>query len=153
MLMLGNRSALSGLETEISSVSKAAPEPGIDLPDSHFMSIGRYALPGGPVVEVRGQIGPDYGELQDLFSSPLLAKPCAVPDVVLQYAAMPNNQEALWRDGHFLANGPQTLGEGFSLVFEIVLSLLERHDLLCICLLYTSPSPRDRTRTRMPSSA
>ena len=24
---------------------------------------------------------------------------------------------------------------------------------LCICLLYTSPSPRDRTRSRMPSSA
>ena len=26
-------------------------------------------------------------------------------------------------------------------------------DLLGICLLYTSPSPRDRTRSRMPSSA
>jgi ABC-2 type transport system ATP-binding protein len=25
--------------------------------------------------------------------------------------------------------------------------------LLSICLLYTSPSPRDRTRSRMPSSA
>ena len=25
--------------------------------------------------------------------------------------------------------------------------------ILCICLLYTSPSPRDRTRSRMPSSA
>ena len=24
---------------------------------------------------------------------------------------------------------------------------------LCSCLLYTSPSPRDRTRSRMPSSA
>ena len=29
---------------------------------------------------------------------------------------------------------------------------LMRH-LVCICLLYTSPSPRDRTRSRMPSSA
>ena len=27
------------------------------------------------------------------------------------------------------------------------------HDLSVICLLYTSPSPRDRTRSRMPSSA
>ena len=26
-------------------------------------------------------------------------------------------------------------------------------DLCSICLLYTSPSPRDRTRSRMPSSA
>ena len=24
---------------------------------------------------------------------------------------------------------------------------------ICVCLLYTSPSPRDRTRSRMPSSA
>ena len=28
-----------------------------------------------------------------------------------------------------------------------------RHGRRCCCLLYTSPSPRDRTRTRMPSSA
>ena len=27
------------------------------------------------------------------------------------------------------------------------------HSLIVICLLYTSPSPRDRTRSRMPSSA
>jgi integral membrane protein len=27
------------------------------------------------------------------------------------------------------------------------------HGYLYICLLYTSPSPRDRTRSRMPSSA
>ena len=27
------------------------------------------------------------------------------------------------------------------------------HLLLGLCLLYTSPSPRDRTRSRMPSSA
>ena len=30
---------------------------------------------------------------------------------------------------------------------------LQRGDLLGFCLLYTSPSPRDRTRSRMPSSA
>eukprot|EP00657_Telonema_sp_P-1_P002803 TRINITY_DN16504_c0_g1_i1.p1 TRINITY_DN16504_c0_g1~~TRINITY_DN16504_c0_g1_i1.p1 ORF type:complete len:109 (+),score=29.70 TRINITY_DN16504_c0_g1_i1:159-485(+) len=29
----------------------------------------------------------------------------------------------------------------------------EAFELLCTCLLYTSPSPRDRTRSRMPSSA
>ena len=28
-----------------------------------------------------------------------------------------------------------------------------QNDLFIICLLYTSPSPRDRTRSRMPSSA
>ena len=37
-----------------------------------------------------------------------------------------------------------------------LLSWLEKHDPDAyhnICLLYTSPSPRDRTRSRMPSSA
>ena len=27
------------------------------------------------------------------------------------------------------------------------------HSIIDVCLLYTSPSPRDRTRSRMPSSA
>ena len=40
-----------------------------------------------------------------------------------------------------LANLPQT--------FQI----LDTQDQLSACLLYTSPSPRDRTRSRMPSSA
>ena len=30
-------------------------------------------------------------------------------------------------------------------------NILNKQD--CLCLLYTSPSPRDRTRSRMPSSA
>jgi len=41
----------------------------------------------------------------------------------------------------------------------VILSLAESHfnyfdfELIMPCLLYTSPSPRDRTRSRMPSSA
>ena len=33
------------------------------------------------------------------------------------------------------------------------LTARERIDLLCDCLLYTSPSPRDKRQSRMPSSA
>ena len=32
-------------------------------------------------------------------------------------------------------------------------SKIEQHKMVYNCLLYTSPSPRDRTRSRMPSSA
>ena len=35
---------------------------------------------------------------------------------------------------------------------DLILRIL-RHDGYGTCLLYTSPSPRDRTRSRMPSSA
>ena len=33
------------------------------------------------------------------------------------------------------------------------LNSVDARDMFLICLLYTSPSPRDRTRSRMPSSA
>ena len=46
-----------------------------------------------------------------------------------------------------IANGAQTLLENEENDKPTVLALRE------ICLLYTSPSPRDRTRSRMPSSA
>ena len=36
---------------------------------------------------------------------------------------------------------------------EYVLDIILGVGLFIICLLYTSPSPRDRTRSRMPSSA
>ena len=37
--------------------------------------------------------------------------------------------------------------------FMPILTILGTIGLIMICLLYTSPSPRDRTRSRMPSSA
>ena len=40
-------------------------------------------------------------------------------------------------------------------LLEVILSDIESVEVaaICSCLLYTSPSPRDRTRSRMPSSA
>ena len=45
--------------------------------------------------------------------------------------------------------------ESFQLTMEMIKETAEKEniDLSEICLLYTSPSPRDRTRSRMPSSA
>ena len=55
----------------------------------------------------------------------------------------------------FIAN---TIGLGLFVVFYLVNKTFLGLDagvqlLVLICLLYTSPSPRDRTRSRMPSSA
>ena len=44
------------------------------------------------------------------------------------------------------------LGDGLGQMVPPQVSSLARKP-LSICLLYTSPSPRDRTRSRMPSSA
>ena len=45
-----------------------------------------------------------------------------------------------------LIHAPLIIGFGF-------LGARTDHTLAALCLLYTSPSPRDRTRSRMPSSA
>ena len=44
-------------------------------------------------------------------------------------------------------------GKGQYSVSREVLNELGLHDLPIICLLYTSPSPRDKRQSRMPSSA
>ena len=48
-----------------------------------------------------------------------------------------------------------TNGSGKSTVMKIIAGLDEAYqgEVVWACLLYTSPSPRDRTRSRMPSSA
>ena len=45
------------------------------------------------------------------------------------------------------AKGEKILGE------EVYAKITDINKKVDICLLYTSPSPRDRTRSRMPSSA
>ena len=41
----------------------------------------------------------------------------------------------------------------FASLHYFILPFIEQDAIYKICLLYTSPSPRDRTRSRMPSSA
>ena len=42
---------------------------------------------------------------------------------------------------------------GYNESLDKLATVVNKHLRLSICLLYTSPSPRDRTRSRMPSSA
>ena len=49
----------------------------------------------------------------------------------------------------FLEAGPEELFENVEVLFGDVVNV----DDVCICLLYTSPSPRDLSTSRMPSSA
>ena len=50
--------------------------------------------------------------------------------------------------------GPEDFYRGaHRTMFEAARNLYDRGEPVDPCLLYTSPSPRDRTRSRMPSSA
>ena len=51
--------------------------------------------------------------------------------------------------GHKIRSLRRTISEGEAMQFNCM--VLDMHPY--VCLLYTSPSPRDRTRSRMPSSA
>ena len=55
-----------------------------------------------------------------------------------------------YRDTEIITMGPPSSG-GLHVIQ--MLNILENYDLEKICLLYTSPSPRDRQKSRMPSSA
>ena len=44
-------------------------------------------------------------------------------------------------------------GSGKTFTMAHVIARLQRPSLVLACLLYTSPSPRDRQKSRMPSSA
>ena len=51
------------------------------------------------------------------------------------------------------AEGQRRYVESLSAYARQFLGQMDKPDVDHICLLYTSPSPRDRTRSRMPSSA
>ena len=57
---------------------------------------------------------------------------------------MPQTLSKEWKDG---------LGKNYETIHDKYLHTLLNLTLTGYCLLYTSPSPRDRTRSRMPSSA
>ena len=49
--------------------------------------------------------------------------------------------------------GPMMIEGNFDPGFRIVLHQKDLHNAILTCLLYTSPSPRDLSTSRMPSSA
>ena len=51
-------------------------------------------------------------------------------------------------DGEIIGRGEAAPSKRYNETTEKIISVLDKG-----CLLYTSPSPRDRTRSRMPSSA
>ena len=65
------------------------------------------------------------------------------------------NLTVQWLQNNGYENADDYLQTGGNLV-QLAEDLYHKEtqgDLQCVCLLYTSPSPRDRTRSRMPSSA
>ena len=54
---------------------------------------------------------------------------------------------------HWRFKTPKIAIESAHTIFDMYLDYLEQQDFIGICLLYTSPSPRDLSTSRMPSSA
>ena len=76
------------------------------------------------------------------------------------FEVMPGEQLAIGtrRGDIFLVDGafdehPEPKFKEFASGLDEIFGLAYRDNAFYVCLLYTSPSPRDRTRSRMPSSA
>ena len=52
-----------------------------------------------------------------------------------------------------MASAGMSVPDGFYVITSAYRQYVADSNLQAACLLYTSPSPRDRTRSRMPSSA
>ena len=60
----------------------------------------------------------------------------------------------IYKDGAIVGGGsPVQVTTEYTAAQLAGLKFTQSADIMYICLLYTSPSPRDRTRSRMPSSA
>ena len=78
--------------------------------------------------------------------------------IVAAYTPGPNNVVASYSGFNFGIKKtiPHIFGVTFgftAVVFALTIGLVNVFKLFPICLLYTSPSPRDRQKSRMPSSA
>ena len=78
---------------------------------------------------------------KDLESSPKLSSEHSIEETKKEQETVHNQSEVAIKNDSFDASKQSTNQKYF------------RCSLFTICLLYTSPSPRDRTRSRMPSSA
>ena len=110
-----------------------------------FVNIRKVDPGVGPANEnVRIRIAPDCGgEFEDNNEESLTYTVNYISDVSPVTIARPLPNEIV----NISSNNKLTIRMTESVILMVNLLLLE------ICLLYTSPSPRDRTRSRMPSSA
>src|SRR5665811_2471174 len=112
------------------------------------MGMGRRKRPPG--TNAQDQDGDMRGTAELIFTG----------DELLRGDIVNTNQaylgERLLELGVFATHAVSVTDDREAISRAIVSSLLRHPDILILsggCLLYTSPSPRDRTRSRMPSSA
>ena len=115
------------LENEIDEFVAAAMSGRIPIEKLTFAANKVYKKDGNAISDFSGSIG-------ELFSQ-LAETDCRlwhIQEKVYEFEQIP-------------------IAEKDEVINELAVVNLERNQ--CICLLYTSPSPRDRQKSRMPSSA
>ena len=85
--------------------------------------------------------------VDDLTNEPLIQREDDKPETVLKRLDVYHEETKPLSDFY------KKVSEGGSLVYSSVDGSKSVSEVFNDCLLYTSPSPRDRTRSRMPSSA
>ena len=105
-------------------------------------------------------IGPAYWCATDLSAQLVINEVCSANNVVLE---APEGDHPDWVELHNTGSSPIQLHDHYfsdkpsePALWRLPVMVLDPDAYIVLfsgCLLYTSPSPRDRTRSRMPSSA
>ena len=109
-----------------------------------FLSLFRDEKPKSNGIYLWGDVGRGKTYLMDLFYETLSIKD--------------KDRKHFHRLMENIHNGTQQFKNQKDPIQEVAKSISVNHKVICIdefyiCLLYTSPSPRDRQKSRMPSSA
>ena len=138
----------AGIAIDKGRIIKIAKEVNLPRASARIDLHGNLALPG--LVDIHVHLRDQQMAYKEDFTSGTSA---AVAGGVTTIVDMPNNQPVTMSvktlKERMQTAKPRILANvAFSSAFPMKLNEIPQ-----ICLLYTSPSPRDRTRSRMPSSA
>ena len=130
---------LERLDALVVAIQTCATPAAIDTFASGLLSAGGAPLPPTEAACVASRLRSD--ESYRPFWAALLS------EAEFDYLASSNDVQDL-----YVGLFAECVSVGGALANQLD-DLLSLATINCICLLYTSPSPRDRTRSRMPSSA
>ena len=109
--------------------------------------------------KVNQKLSPTFGEYPKMFGDMFLALEPTIEIITYDVQQLEYPKDIDEVDGYLITGSAASVYDDLKWLKKLGSFIRQLHRKkkkligVCFCLLYTSPSPRDRTRSRMPSSA